>query len=69
MVCIPVIAIEFLSEVQMTQFMTCRHYDEMIYDFRRASNASQWSHVELGTYLAARENIHYDFPDVQVRLD
>jgi CheY-like chemotaxis protein len=29
-VCSPVIAIEFLPEVQMTQFITCKHYDEMI---------------------------------------
>ena len=29
-VCNPVIAIEFLQEVQMTQFITCKHYDEMI---------------------------------------
>jgi CheY-like chemotaxis protein len=29
-VCSPVIANEFLPEVQMTQFITCKHYDEMI---------------------------------------
>jgi hypothetical protein len=29
-VCSPVIAIEFLPEVQMTQSITCKHYDEMI---------------------------------------
>ncbi|MGA9149652.1 MAG: response regulator [Candidatus Nitrosopolaris sp.] len=30
LVCIQAIAIEFLPEVQMTQFITCKHYDEMI---------------------------------------
>jgi CheY-like chemotaxis protein len=29
-VCGPVIVIEFLPEVQMTQFIICKHYDEMI---------------------------------------
>jgi PleD family two-component response regulator len=29
-VCSPVIPIKFLSEIEMTQFITCKHYDELI---------------------------------------
>ena len=28
----------------------------------------KWSYVELGSLYSARENIHYDYPDFQIRV-
>ena len=56
MACSPVIAIEFLPEVQMTQFITCKHYDEMITKIFKCKSYNYTASTNQKSNQLARKN-------------